>query len=428
MANLGQQLLQAMQNMQPQIQTSALMFPTERFDGRDRSRSIAHWNAFETYVRFQRAHNQLQQMPDVLQMFALTLSPPASVWLQGVHPNDLDDLKRQFLSQYSKWGHDRMDFEQAWNSLSLDLVNDDFDSWISSFEQLAQLTEHNDAAKRLKVIALLPPELRLHTARIDAYDNVIQFIKRSIQPYRDMKKTLQSTSMPALFHPEGLASLFPPVSAASPLPFVSPLAPQPVSAAPAAASADASSPFVNPGFAKEFMDTLSKILAEITQHTQKFQRFRGPPRQQQPAVPPQAPPVQFVPQYLPPPPPPFMASPPPMAAGPVPNQGMVNSSKPPDQFAGQGQGQGYRSNWNRARRARSQPRGGRPQQAQRAQQGTYSHEAPEFGHETSSSDLCADCVNKVHDPSQCSQSTRLMRHLHASYMEQQTGVPRDSPN
>ena len=123
------QLVQALTQManQGQIQGqpqqrgfhTATLLPQDAFSGLDTALARAHWANFQGYVIAQRSVGNLQNFPDVKDMFRMTLTYPATTWFATLPPmvNTLELLRAAFLKQYNPWGHSKDEWEQAWDRL-----------------------------------------------------------------------------------------------------------------------------------------------------------------------------------------------------------------------------------------------------------------------------------------------------------------------
>lgn len=195
---LLQRLVDAFTNASaPPVQASTVMLPTVRFDGTDKRASVKHWDAFGQYVVYQRAFGGLRDFDQIKQRFALTLAPPASQWFenqQGIA--DMDGLKNVFLTQYSQWGNNPIDFEANWNKLALNVLTDDWDSWLTNFRQLADLMRKTDMEQRQKIISLLPPSIRLHCSSCQNLDDLLKWIKMNLGTFKEGQRLQASSHVP----------------------------------------------------------------------------------------------------------------------------------------------------------------------------------------------------------------------------------------
>ena len=176
------------------------LFPKGCFDGLNKKLTNDHWQAFENYVQYQNQHGLLTQIDEIRKMFALTLAPPASSWLQQLpQVANLEALGVAFKRYFSRFGSSEYDHEMHWNKLALNLMTDSWDQWIADFDYLASLAGKTEAEKTLKLISLLPPFLKLNVAQYKGdFKKLRQYVKDNIPVLQELRRetTGVSSSMP----------------------------------------------------------------------------------------------------------------------------------------------------------------------------------------------------------------------------------------
>ncbi len=166
------QLVQALTQManQGQIQGqpqqrgfhTATLLPRDTFSGLDTALAHAHWANFHGYVTAQRSVGNLQNFPDVKDMFRMTLTYPATTWFATLPPtvNMLELLRAAFLKQYNPWGRSEDEWEQAWDRLQFVPNVDTWHIFQQDVNLLGEFLGKTDGERLQKAKHCLPSLIR----------------------------------------------------------------------------------------------------------------------------------------------------------------------------------------------------------------------------------------------------------------------------
>lgn len=191
----GIQQTMANQNQPPQPRPSDTLhlLPKELFSGSEPKKAKDHWQAFYNYVRWQQAHNNLQQFdPDILRMFALTLSNPATSWYKSLPTQGHDAvtslrrLEKQFKTKYNPWGSTVRDLEDSWDRLTFN-IEDDLDGFMGDVVTLGALLEKTPLQRITKIKRAFPTMIQTQLVGLNTLDEVKEMAANLLPIVRDAK-------------------------------------------------------------------------------------------------------------------------------------------------------------------------------------------------------------------------------------------------
>ena len=119
-----------------------VMFPPDKFDGSDPSRSYDHWTIFMRYYSYvTEANISLHAYQDFVEVFGLSLAGVAITWFRGIKNTHtiLEEIKAAFLGRFNKWGQTMKQLSNAWNTLQFDMLKDDLDSYTLELRLLGDI-------------------------------------------------------------------------------------------------------------------------------------------------------------------------------------------------------------------------------------------------------------------------------------------------
>ncbi len=166
------QLVQALTQManQGQIQGqpqqrgfhTATLLPRDAFSRLDTALARAHWANFQGYVTAQQSIGNLQNFPDVKDMFRMTLTYPATTGFATLPPtvNTLELLRVTFLKQYNPWGRSEDEWEQVWDRLQFVPSVDTWHIFQQDVNLLGEFLGKTDGEKLRKAKHCLPSLIR----------------------------------------------------------------------------------------------------------------------------------------------------------------------------------------------------------------------------------------------------------------------------
>ena len=188
------QILTMMQNRDANRDNSRkqlLMFPTEKFTGKEKGKAQGHWAEFSKYLDYQEQLGTIQrnpaQFPEIKSMFKLTLQDIALGWFETESPTWLteDQMKQEFLKRFNPWGDTRRQQQDAWNKLKFDMNKDDVDAFVVNMKMLASILGHDEEATREKFKDIFPdPNIEAALIAMENFTAMQAKAKQLVQIYK----------------------------------------------------------------------------------------------------------------------------------------------------------------------------------------------------------------------------------------------------
>ena len=120
---------------------------------------------FNLYINFQTKSGHLTDpVEEAIDLFEHTLDKTTLVWFQTNRSKfkDLTMLKTMFLQRYNPWGKTKREQLQSWNILSLNPKTTDIDEHTDLINNLGNMVDQKEEAKKEKFIETMPTMIQTH--------------------------------------------------------------------------------------------------------------------------------------------------------------------------------------------------------------------------------------------------------------------------
>ena len=172
-------------------------FPVEKFDGKDKTQTRQHWQRFQDFCD----HNKLNfttipadgddtpaipaQFDKIKTYFKLTLLDLARDWFERQTFADAEEIRKNFLNDFSPYGKTTHQWLQAWNRLQFNPDTDNFDEFIMKFNDLAALVGAPAEFKLMAFKTFMPRDIIMALRETHDFD-------RAVTEARDMMIIIQN--------------------------------------------------------------------------------------------------------------------------------------------------------------------------------------------------------------------------------------------
>ena len=174
----------------PTLRERATFFPSDTFDGSDKSKTRTHVQAFEDFLNRQKLTDTAANLDEIKSYFLMTLRGLARDWLTSKNYTSWKDIQAHFLQEYSPYGKTPRDWLKHWLELKFVPETDNVDEFMIKLKDIAALL-------------LYPPEIQLQTFRMAMPPMVeaqIKNINSLDEALREAKDNL------AIYFPAGLTA------------------------------------------------------------------------------------------------------------------------------------------------------------------------------------------------------------------------------
>ena len=166
------------------LRERATFFPSDTFDGTDKSKTRSHIQSFDDFLARQKINEaDPGGFNEIKEYFLMTLRGLPRDWLNTQTFESWEDLKGKFLKEYSPYGKTPREWLKHWLELKFTPESDNIDAFVIKLKELGTLLDYPKELQLRTFQMAMPPQIEAQIKHLKTLEECLQEAKDNLAIY-----------------------------------------------------------------------------------------------------------------------------------------------------------------------------------------------------------------------------------------------------